>query len=44
MYDLLAKYPLAVSMVIPGCNDGSFSLRGGIGGVCDRDGACISDI
>jgi hypothetical protein len=42
--DLLRKYPLGTSMVIPGCNDGSTNMRGGIGGVCDRDGMCRGHI
>ena len=40
MLEAIRKYPIATSMVIPGCNDGSFHYRGGIGGVCDRDGQC----
>jgi hypothetical protein len=48
MLYLLKKYPLVTSMVIPGCNEGSMGLkvgnRGGVGGVCDRDGMCRGDI
>ena len=42
----LSKNPLGVSMVIPGCNDGSIQIqgRGGIGGQCDRDGQCRSKL
>lgn len=40
----LKLYPIGTSMVIPGCNDGSFANRGGIGGQCDRDGQCVLGI
>lgn len=38
------KQPIAVSMLIPGCNSGKLLNRGGAGGVCDRQGGCsLSD-